>query len=1318
MNRTLKSSLARPVNALDDATAPAESILDAAPPATREAGWDFAFEDVRKWMRGELLNAAKPSGGLAGQFDMSTFRDETLRSSMETLKGIVSHLGKAGKAAVKGFTPNKGATGKEGAFDFQYAGESAPLKNTGDTQKLRAAQASAPTTAVFQLPEVVRLATELLDGKYPKVMQYLSHNGLFIGGGSGEIRLSRDIFIGPMITSGAISSKEDMDGRTPEDVLEELKQSVLLEFGLREDEIRVRTEKSKRMKDTIEVTIFRRDESYAAKVLAHEVGHLIDYLPEGTLKRGNLLGRVAVLSRYLKGALTDQKGNTLLLKDIAAELKAVSAEWRPYDPARVGKEFHKYRQSSKELYADGISVLLNNPAMLREKAPKFFNALFEYMDRKPEAKKAYDDVVIAINSGNAMADRVSALREGFRQGEANFATTFLQRTTGKLKGWQKNAKTTFLDQFSVVKGLARKQRMAGKLDAEKDPEYSIDSAVYGASPVELMLDEMSRRIVEPLNRANVSWDDFGEYMYHHRVMGERAEMANPEGFSPSTSAERIREMEGASKENADALRKAREEFIALRREFAIPAIESAGYSPELIRHVKNNDSYVTFDVVKFFDETAGKTGSAKIYRQYGTLSKIANPATRTIMKDISIMRAALWNTAKRDTVGFLAEFHPEQIEEAESVFKNDHNEYIEPKDPKKGLLVFSDNGEMKGYYVDRYIADAFDRQPSERLQQWAMFARLTGAPFRMLFTGVNPGFWTFNLVRDYNRALKNLPNAGLWHGLPDFGILTLAPQYVKAVKPALKSAFGVPDAVVKQMLKDGMLISVADIGGLTSEDKQHERLLKMYVTKPGGWNGFVKRPFSTLFQSMLRIGEAMERVPKIAGDMYLKEKFPHMTARERAHYIRHRIGSPSFITRGTATPITNNLFLFSNAILQSWNSDIQAMQENPRQVAAKFMYYAVLPKVIMAGLATGAVYNLLKSAGLDDDDEEMKWLKLIQRMYADVSDFDKTNYTVIPLGVTPSGKTIYLRVPQDELQRFVGGAFWKFATGDKGLKEVPGMLSYAADQAPSLNPAVSIGRATIEYLGGRNPYDFFKGHEIVPETEFKAGGWTSHKEMLKWISNAAGLGIIHRFRTENTSEAETELEKFLDKPVVSNVLGRWLKVSDYGTTEILREVEEAEQSRRANETLVLRDIADKQARGEALTYEEEVTAKANEDYLRRRAKTAEARMTGNPYLERLAMASTVAERDAIQLKIREIEGEDFDLVPLIRDDIRTKMNTLASGSATVEEKQAVIEWLKARGVSYQEASDIAIESAYELRDWKDARKKERAIHEWLFELED
>ena len=70
---------------------------------------------------------------------------------------------------------------------------------------------------------------------------------------------------------------------------------------------------------------------------AHEMGHLVDWLPTQTLKRGNLLGRLATLESFRKGTFTDANGwivkDKALLKGIKAGQK-ISFE--------IGKEASGY----------------------------------------------------------------------------------------------------------------------------------------------------------------------------------------------------------------------------------------------------------------------------------------------------------------------------------------------------------------------------------------------------------------------------------------------------------------------------------------------------------------------------------------------------------------------------------------------------------------------------------------------------------------------------------------------------------------------------------------------------------------------------------------------------------------------------------------------------------------------------------------------------------------------------------------------------------------------------------------------------------------
>ncbi|MDZ7418779.1 MAG: diguanylate cyclase, partial [candidate division KSB1 bacterium] len=168
----------------------------------------------------------------------------------------------------------------------------------------------------------------------------------------------------------------------------------------------------------------------ANMVLAHEIGHLVDFLPQGTLKRGNILGHIAAMRNYLKHTLVlpggtpvpqavrnrlkamaavqtvalmgpkpkqpgpqlrawmdvYQKLYTDLLNDelksrnvvglakVKEELIALSEFWR----GEITDEQRAYRVQPDELFADAISVLLLSPGTLANKAPTFWNALLAF----------------------------------------------------------------------------------------------------------------------------------------------------------------------------------------------------------------------------------------------------------------------------------------------------------------------------------------------------------------------------------------------------------------------------------------------------------------------------------------------------------------------------------------------------------------------------------------------------------------------------------------------------------------------------------------------------------------------------------------------------------------------------------------------------------------------------------------------------------------------------------------------------------------------------------------------------------------------------
>ena len=1219
----------------------------------------------------EALNAAARltlSGG-----KQNKIREDLYREVQEALQEELRGGGRADTAAPSGRGP-QGA-----AFAYHYQGE---LPAPGEPQP-DITQRRDPDAVVVELPEIVELVEHLLAGRFPYLRRRLAGRAVGVFGqmaGVGSIGLQRDIFIGPQIAS--LLAK-----RGEEDVLEAAgREDLAKKHDLAEADIHVTRERDRKTGRT-RLRFYRIDPSFAPRVLAHELGHLTDWLPQKTLKRGNVLGRIASFKDYLKHwleampesavkILTEQERRRLryharktaqqelgreadpdALKartrtlyaeqlqaeidrrglhsrdQIVAELKALTTWWHPFNPATADEAYVKYRYSAKELYAEAISVLLNNPAALRARAPRFHKALFAWFGEKPEVKSIYDAITARIHHGAAGQERERRLQEMFDEGDKAYRQSVTQ-TRGLKADLVPGLKYLLVDVHAAPKHVAARGRRAGKIQPEKDPEYAIEHAVYSGSESELYVADIRNRIRDRLEDANLDYKDLRAYLFHRRVANERKLLANPLGWTSATSQQALDALRmrlGETKWNA--LQAVAEAFWEIRQEFIVEKARAANiYSPELMEKLADNESYVTFDVQKYVEERHGRAAGGRIYRQIGTLEKITDPMAATLMKDLSLIRSINWNVAKRATVDALLEMQPESIKKAQTRWTGSRQRFIDPTDPAKRLLLFMHEGKLQGYYVDKWIAAGFQRGDDLGASVAAKVFHAMAAPFRMLFTGVNPGFFMFNARRDFRRMMKNAPGAKYVSRDPAWV------KWLQAWPAAWRRAHGVTDEITREMLKGNMLISVADPRGLRSHEKQFERLLAMYNLEPGQWQKRVTNPFRWFFYEILRIGETIETVPKIAGYRHLKEAFPEMSMEEIAHRVRTQIGSPSFLTKGRASPILNNVLLYSNAFTQAWRSDISAWREQPGEKLWKLTKYTFIPKAIQWALYSGALVWTLKQIGFKDDDDAVLWARSMQDMYRNVSEYDLTNYLCIPLGVTPGGRTAYIRLPYDEEERFLGGIFWKILNAEEvGFESLPSILDYTAGQFPSLNPAIRITGAVVEYLSGQNPYDHFRGRPVLPETLFEAHSRETHIRFAKWLANEAGVSIVHRFRSGSAPAVATELERILNLPLLSNMVGRFVKVSNRGTRQMIDRLKRDERRRRAREILHLRKLIRKQVRGGDLTEEEQELLRSHREYTRRRTPREEARAQDQVWRSAYLEAASTAEKDAIARRWLELQ---------------------------------------------------------------------------------
>lgn len=657
------------------------------------------------------------------------------------------------------------------------------------------------------------------------------------------------------------------------------------------------------------------------------------------------------------------------------------------------------------------------------------------------------------------------------------------------------------------------------------------------------------------------WVKLGSVLLYERSIMERGDMANPLGFDKKTAQDQLTGLEKSMtpeqwvklQDSLKLFRRSTEKIVSM-------AEESGFYTPELIKQMKANPAYATYQVIDYLDTYI----SAHVSKSIGTLKEIANPATTTIMKGISIVKAIETMKAKNIALDFF-EKAGDAIP-AKSVFRGKGMVFLEPKDHKLGLVKSIRNGKMVGYYLEKDLANNINRSNNEQLMMVAKVARLlTVSPlYRKIFTQYNPGFSSTNFLRDFQRYWTNIPDYTLGAALTSFPRAIY--RYGQAVPAARNRARGKLDPTISVM-KDLSILGathnqVFGQNEVDPGDMQIERIMKQYGLLPQSKKHKLLIPITKVLDSIGGFNDFIEALPKVAAYNELKGN-KRMTENEMADFIRTKVGSPNFRVGGLLTPTTNTIFLFSNAIKEGIKSDVQiASGQAGKHSAAGFWWKTIistlLPVMLMFAMNKGFLG---------------KWFE--DRM-KDMSEYDKSNFLIIPLGVDTDGKTIALRIPRNESQKFLGGILWKVmnsANGkDLGIQDIFDVFNYSAGLLPSGPPLWEGIGAVGTYLSGKNPYDFFRGRNVIPDTEFNAGFSYSLPLFVDWLVKQQGSGVV---LPSYVPKNPTKLQEALSYPFVSNVVGRWIKSSDYGQTEANKKIQANIDREKAQKTLDTRDKLDK-----------------------------------------------------------------------------------------------------------------------------------------------
>jgi hypothetical protein len=472
-------------------------------------------------------------------------------------------------------------------------------------------------------------------------------------------------------------------------------------------------------------------------------------------------------------------------------------------------------------------------------------------------------------------------------------------------------------------------------------------------------------------------------------------------------------------------------------------------------------------------------------------------------------------------------------------------------------------------------------------------------------------------------------------------ILELGKYYLKAAPDAWKDVYlDTRTPFVHEMLKNQALIQ-SGVRFYTAGDISEAELQDLIVQRMGlrepEYQALVWRLVTMIHDNLIAgPGEFTERWGKIAGAKFLKENQGQLglTDKQVWSMTRRNVSTPDIKAGGKVTGVTNVLFPFSNVGLQDIRTNIEMVEQEPGVWTQKLIYYTIIPKYLMAAGALGLLGRGIKA------------------LYDRIPEYHKTNFITVPIGMTiPQGKTVYLLFPHPHFQQPIGAMFWKALTQREDfMQEAWHALNQSTPIAPgAVTPFAQLPAKWLQFLEGQNPQDPYRGRSVIPKQIYDAKDKSQMwGHMLRYTWSNLGMSVIYPFDTDNEDEIAGTLGTLYRMPFLSQLLRRFVRVSDYGLSEKLMR-EDAEERQTANaitneRDLLIREILKKDplmkdrevvkrflATGTSPGYKDD----PEHEKLIKRIRTLRLRDYGDPYQRALSYKDSRAERDAILKKMDE-----------------------------------------------------------------------------------
>ena len=881
--------------------------------------------------------------------------------------------------------------------------------------------------------------------------------------------------------------------------------------------------------------------------LAHEIGHWIDYLDDKTLKRGNILGRLRGIRDYLEG----EDGFAEEVKD---ELIGLSRWWRgEWEP---DTSYGRYRESSRELYADAVSVLFNSPDQLAWWAPNFHKQFFNFLENKPKVAKALNELQEILNgTPEDLAIRRSANNKlMFENAREVWDKARISKRVND-RSWLRQLQDLIGENFLMKVFSPRRQLLqsesAQRVEDVEDASLALEELSHVQNRNAKMTRDLDEKVFEPMRQDKIDVDLLGEYTFLHRIAAggrfkNKVEIFNPQGYNANEAAKQLSGLEDIHGSDFMAkVRKHAKAFHDIVWEIVQEAGQSGVYGIAKVADLsKNKDSYVAFAVIDYLN---GKNISAAMHEQVGTLQDIQNPVHSTILKMYSLNNWSQRNAINRKFTNQWAS--DEMLGQDIHTGKLPHKQTEMPKgSAREGFdwMYTWVDGVKTPHEVPKEVAQAFAPMSTGSMQDaFRVYSSYAYGIFHPLYIGWSLGFAVANPFRDIQRTANNL--AGVKIGLPGVNTVEVALRWLAAMpegmadeSPTFKKIFGISTKTLER-LRDEKAVSISyakAAAEITEGGTRDEVLEKMGLIGREEWkNMSFRKRLGKVAYSPLHVLEiiagASDTASKIGGAKMIEAR--GVPVHRKASYVRRFVGTPDYKQEGRLTRYTNAALMYSRVRWVGLQHDTslafgQVAEGSALRWWTSFFLGTLMPYLMSRHVLYPFLNGLL---GGDDEDEEMG-REATKRFGFGFSDYLWRHYVMLPMGFSKDADgdlaVKAISIPRGDFQKLLLSLYHyaeEAAILKMGLKgsrtskyasvsdiSTEAIADIRDELIPGVTPIVKMVYGSMQHFAGKSPYNNMFNKDVWKDYHTDAEKNEKYQEWL--FSHLGSPGQWGKFLMEPT----------------------------------------------------------------------------------------------------------------------------------------------------------------------------------------------------------